>query len=298
MKIRTHSLILAALLTATLTCTFAQEPQLPLPQVPSTLREPRLRAAYIIEHFWDSMDFADARRSHDRQFVEMNFSTFVSVFPHADQAAQRRAVERLMTAAQADSAAYYTLAGVAERYLYETDSPVYSEDYYIMFLERLVESPFRDTYGILRYRYLLEQARKNRPSDLAADFAYVTREGSHQTLHATPADNRLLLLFYDPDCEHCMEVIAMLHDDSTVAAAVAGGSLKVLAVYAGHDRALWEREAVKLPKDWTVARTTVDITGAQRYVLRSMPTLYLLDSDKRVIAKEPRPSDVAGLLNR
>ena len=278
----------------------APEPQmeLPLPEVPAMLREPSLRAAYIIEHFWDAMDFADTLRSHSTDFMEQNFSNFVSVFPYADEKAQRKAVDRLMTAAQADSAAYYKLADIAEKYLYDPNSPMLSEDYYILFLEKLVDSPLAGDYGAIRYRYQLEAALKNRPGTIASDFAYVERNGRSYMLRSTPVEGALLVIFYDPECDHCKDIMASIYDDASISAAVADGRLTVLALYADGERALWERTAKSLPKEWRVGFVTSDIAATQRYVLRAMPTLYLLDADKRIILKDAPPALVSEMFSR
>ena len=267
--------------------------ELPLPAVPQTLREPADRADYIIEHFWDGMNFADTLRSHSDDFMEQNFSNFVSVFPYAREDARRRAVDRVMSAAQADSAAYVKLADIAEKYLYDPNSPMLSEDLYILFLEKLVDSPMLGDYGTLRYRYQMEAALKNRPGMTAADFAYITRDGRSHMLRSTPVRGQLLVIFYDPDCEHCKEIMAGLSGDPSISAAVADGRLTVLALYAEGDRKLWESTVQMLPAEWTAGLVVSDIIESQRYVLRAMPTIYLMDADKRIILKDAPAAMIA-----
>ena len=269
--------------------------ELPLPSVPQTLREPADRADYVIEHFWDAMNFADTLRSYNSDFMEQNFSNFISVFPYAREEARRRAVDRLMSAAQADSAAYVKMADIAELYLFDPNSPMLSEDYYILFLEKFVDSPVLGDYGSLRYRYQLEAARKNRPGMVAADFAYVTRDGRSHMLRKTPVRGQLLVIFYDPECEHCKDIMAGLSSDPSLAAAIADGRLTVLALYAEGDRKLWESTVHNLPAEWTAGFVVSDIIESQRYVLRAMPTLYRMEADKRIIMKDAPAAAVAQL---
>lgn len=266
----------------------AQGSELPLPDVPSTLREPAERARFIIEHFWDAMDFTDSSRALNDDFMELNFANFVSVFPYAAEDARRSAVDRLMTAAAIDSAAYCKLADVAEKYLYEPNSPMLSEEYYILFLEKLTQSPVLGQYGTIRYRYQLEAALKNRPGTIASDFAYVTRDGRRMRLSTTPVGEgaSLLLIFYDPECEHCKDIMNALSGDAVLAAAAAEGRLTILAMYADGNRPLWERTVHTLPEEWTAGFVTDDIHENQTYVLRAMPTLFLLDADKRIVMKD------------
>ena len=264
-------------------------PELPLPQVPAILQKPADRANYIITHFWDAMDFQDTLRSYNRDFMEQNFSNFISVFPYADEQAQRTAVKTLLDMAEKDSSAYVLLRDIAEKYLYNPNSPMLSEDYYIFFLEGFVNSAVLGEYGTLRLRRQLDAARKNRPGMTAADFTYVTRDGNNNTLYKTDADGDLLLIFYDPDCEHCKEIMGELQASQALSNIMASGKLKVLAVYSGEDYDLWKRTAPSLPDSWMVGYESGALQESGAYVLRAMPTLYLLDHSKKVILKDVPP---------
>ena len=173
--------------------------ELPLPAVPDTLRTPQRRAAYILDHFWDAMDFADTLRTRDRGFMEQNLANYFSLFPHADTAALVPTVEQLLHAAGGDRRTTTLLAEIAEKYLYEPDSPLYDESHYQRFLRALLRLPHPDAAETVRYRYQLASIRKNSPGTRAADFRYIDRQGRRRTLGRTQG-SRLLLIFYDPAC--------------------------------------------------------------------------------------------------
>lgn len=259
--------------------------ELPLPQMPATLRTPLDRAAWLVCHFWDAMDFCDTLRSHNRDFMEQSFANFVSLFPHAPEESHAPAVAALMRAAESEPGAYAVLTEIAEKYLYEPNSPMYCEEYFILFLEEMMRTPVLDEVAKIRPRYLLEAARKNRPGMQAADFGYVARDGRRLRLTTTPGE-RLLLLFYDPDCDHCKEIIRALDGDRAFCEAVDRGLLTVLALYADGDRAAWERTKGELPADWIVGFDTGEIRDGDLYVMGAMPTLYLLDGRRRVLLKD------------
>ena len=54
------------------------------------------RAAYVLAHFWDSMDFSDTSRSLDTAFMEQNFANFASLLPHVDADAVSAAAESVL----------------------------------------------------------------------------------------------------------------------------------------------------------------------------------------------------------
>ncbi len=265
--------------------------ELPLPAVPDTLRTPQRRAAYILDHFWDAMDFADTLRTRDRGFMEQNLANYFSLFPHADTAALVPTVERLLHAAGGDRRTTTLLAEIAEKYLYEPDSPLYDESHYQRFLRALLRLPYPDAAETVRYRYQLASIRKNSPGTRAADFRYIDRQGRRRTLGRTQG-SRLLLIFYDPACDHCLRTMERLAHDASLGRLIETGELTVLALFADGEEAEWRRSLGNLPEKWLAG---LDISGVQEhelYVLRELPALYLLDGKKHVILKNTDPEQI------
>ena len=60
----------------------------------------------------------------------------------------------------------------------------------------------------------------------------------------------------------------------------------------GEERAAWERTKEELPKGWIAGYAAEELAETEAYVLPEMPTIYLLDRDKRVLLKEATPHDV------
>ncbi len=264
---------------------------LPLPEVPAGLQAGEERAAYVAEHFWDAMDFADTLRGRNRGFMEQNFANFLTLFPHVPETARAAAVSKLMRRAEADTAAYRLLAEIAEKYLYDPNSPMRNEEFFIPFLQELGRTSLLDEFEKTRPAFLLRAVMKNRPGMRAADFTYIVRDGRRCSLYGTQAP-LVLLIFYDPDCENCKEVTAALSGNGFLNRLIADGQLTVLAVYADGDRAAWERTKADMPADWTVAFDTGRIGTEELYVLPATPVIYLLDGNKRVLLKDASPQQV------
>src|SRR5699024_5958564 len=129
-------------------------------------------SAYVLEHFWDGMDFRYTLRSRDRLFMEQCFVNFLSLFPHALPQSLPSPVGRLLQRAAVDSVAFRLVNSLAEHYLDDPNSPMRNEEHYILFLEALLSLPGLPEAERIRPAYRLETTRKNRPGTIAADFAY------------------------------------------------------------------------------------------------------------------------------
>lgn len=129
-------------------------------------------------------------------------------------------------------------------------------------------------------------AMLNRPGTIAADFRYLERHGGESRLHALDSP-MTLLIFYDPECPHCNDIIHFLASSKAINRAIAEKSLTVIAIYVEGKRDVWDRTLNELPDDWLVGYDLTGILENEIYDLPAMPTPYLLDSDKQVILKDP-----------
>lgn len=259
--------------------------ELPLPEVPPTLTAPVERADYILAHFWDGMDFGDVRRAHDTLFLERNLVNFLSLFPHGSERAGAQSMGGLLGRSAADSVTFRLVTDILERYLDDPNSPMRNEACYILYLEELLRLPGLSEYDRLRPAYKLEMARKNRPGTVAADFAYIDRSGRRRTLHGTPGE-RILLLFYDPECLHCADILQEVYASYVLRNRIGEKTLTVLAVYTEGNRALWDETKASMPQEWTVGFDIDRIVDRELYSIPAMPVMYLLDRNKTVLLKD------------
>lgn len=264
---------------------------LPLPDVPVSLTAPEERAAYIIAHFWDGMDFSDTLCSRDRAFMEQNFVNYLSLFPHAKPEALPPHIARLLERAATDSLCLDLVNELAEQYLDDPNSPMRDEEYYIMFLEGLLRLPALPEAERIRHAYQLEMARKNRPGTTATDFTYTDRDGNLRTLHNTKGE-KLMLLFYDPKCEHCSEILRQVHESNIIRNSIDKKELTILAVYTEGNRKAWDETKNSMPQEWTVAIDESSIVENELYSIPAMPVIYLLDGQKTVLLKDPTPAEL------
>lgn len=128
---------------------------------------------------------------------------------------------------------------------------------------------------------------KNLPGSLAHDFQFVTKEGACETLHHLETNGEILLMFYDPDCDHCTQTI------DTLIKSPLPGDITVIAIDIMEDRDLWEKTKGEMPGNWITGFALDPILDDETYILDEMPALYLLDRNKKIILKDATLSDLS-----
>lgn len=286
-----YSVLCLLLFTVTAGCSQAQEKKpaagLPkkgfrLPQIPPVLTSPGERASYLVAHYWDGFDFSDTTLISRPEITEQAFADFLDVLPHVSPDESVKALRRLMASASADRSMLMYFADLAEKYLYDPNSPFRNEEFYIPVLEYIVSSPDLAEVYKIRPRYRLELALKNRPGDVAADFAYTLPDGKGGRLSEVKSEYTVLF-FNNPDCADCISTKAFIAGSVLFGKLLAAKRLTVVAVYPDDDLSLWKKTTY--PSAW-INGSNPALSGARLYDLKAMPTLYLLDRNKRVILKD------------
>lgn len=271
---------------------------LPLPAVPAVITEPRDRADYIMEHFFDEMPFADRRLSLDTAVVEQNMANFLSLTAEGSAEGLRKAAAALADRwgeAGPDVTALWT--ATVEKYLYHPDSPMHSEDAFIAMARAITGSEAIAPELKMRTAHLLQLSLRNRPGERPADFRFTAPDGRAHTLRgALNPSGPTLLLLYDPDCPSCAATLAALRGMGAHSQAVVAGRLKVVAVYPGEDAEAWRRHLGALDPAWTVGMASRELEEQELYDLYVMPVMHLIGADGRISAKDIRLPQLQNLL--
>ncbi len=286
---------LSAIFTSLLLlCTFATHAdtigdtyELQLPTVPDTITTIPARADYVMAHFWDNLDLSGhPGRVASPQWLEQSVVNFMSLLPHATPDGHANGFKAMIKSFAPDHSALTSTALIVEKYLDDPESPMFSEPHYIAFLQQLTTAGVLDDSELVRPLYQLDALRKNRVGTIATDFSYTDRNNLSHTLYNTIAP-QLLLIIYDPDCDHCAETMRTLVSQPSLDAKVADKQLEILAIYADGDPELWQSAAGALPDQWLGGLDTTGLQENDLYTIRQLPSIYLLDADKTVLLKDP-----------
>lgn len=264
---------------------------------------------YFKDHFWDGIQFFDERlaRLPENLFdskLTRYFETLV--YPHADSVIKEMDGVLGMASVSPDVQKFVLLKFV-NRY--------YSMKY--MWEDKVFVHLYEKYFSQKEYSWLTEKGKKlitDRAYSLmanilgtpAADVELPDTKDRLVSLYNQPADYTLVC-FWDATCGHCKETLPKI--DSVYRTKWKAMGLRVFAVSKETDgtKQDWLKFiGEKQLEDWThvfyskeaeAARVKNSIPGySQLYDVISFPTLYLLDKDKRIIAKRLSFEQIDGFL--
>ena len=275
---------------------------LPFPDVkiPAMMTGSADVAEYISMHYWDGL--TDPSRDYPcdslyvsgvkKEDVEQKFADWNAVLGVLPRSIADKAVNALYEKAAAcerkdtSSNVFDTFVMLAEKYFYDPNSPVRNEDHYHAFVRNLASFEGFDEAVRGKYAYQARMTALNRAGTVAADFRFADRNGRIHSLHGINAP-MTLLFFSNPGCDACMEIIKVLSGHEGIASMIADGRLAVLNIYIDEDIQAWRDYMPIYPEQWYNGfDPDLVIRGETLYNVRAIPSLYLLDHEKRVILKD------------
>lgn len=285
-----------ALLTTLLIC--MREPELK-----GALKNPANKADsteaynYFKSHFWDGVNFWDGRLAFTPFFEEKLEKYFSQlVLPHPDTVIKE--IDRMLSYASINEEMNrFLLVKFINRYL--NQKYMWEDAVFVHLFEKYFSQKTYPWLNEAGKKTITERAYSLMANILgtpASDIELNNTENKPASLYSTNA-SFTIVAFWDPTCGHCKEVLPKL--DSFYRSKWKADGLKIFAVAKETEgtKADW----LKFVKDnkltaWThvyyskeadKARTDNGIPGySQLYDVQSFPTLYLLDKDKRIIAKK------------
>ncbi len=107
-------------------------------------------------------------------------------------------------------------------------------------------------------------------------------------------DDCYVLIFWSSTCSHCLTEIPSLHKRLR-----AYPGIKVIAVGLEDNDLHWKRESAKLPDfEHALALGKWENQYAKQYAIAGTPTYFILDKDKRIIAKPGNDREVVAFLQQ
>jgi len=273
------------------------------PEVPPAAQHPggkydsAFAYRYYKDHYWDDTWFFDERLARTSFFEEKLDEYFATmIYPNPDSVIKE--IDGMLAYATAnDEMQRFLLVKFINRYL----NPQY------MWEDKVYVHLFEKYFSQKEYPWLNEKGKKtifdryysmsaNIFGSTAADIELPDSTGKTKSLYSV-TNPYTVIVFWDPTCGHCKETLPRI--DSIYRAKWSALNVKIYAVAKETDgtkkdwlsfvslHQLKDWEHVYNSKDANDARVKNNIPSYyQLYDVQVVPTLYLLDKGKSIIAKK------------
>jgi Domain of unknown function (DUF5106)/Thioredoxin-like len=271
------------------------------PEVPPVSRQPggKYDSAYAFryfkDHYWDGLSFSDERLARTPIFeprLDKYFRELVSPDPDSIE----KEVDHMLLYSRVNKPMFqYLMVYFVQKYV--TPQYMGQDAVFVHLFDKYINAGETEFFTEKYRKYLNDRAYSimaNLIGRPAANLEMVDTTGALRPLYGVIADYTIVC-FWDPTCSHCKEVVPRL--DSMYKAKWQKEGVKIYGVLVDGGQPAW----IQFIKDhnlsgWThVYETkeheqTTEKAGEpgfrQLYDVYQTPTIYLLDKDKRIIAKK------------
>ncbi len=249
---------------------------------------------YFRNHYWDFFDLKDARLLHTPMFskkVDQYFDQLVVVHPDSVIAA----IDEVIALARPSQE---VVSWLVWHFIAEYQNPDYM-GFDVVFIhladqyfqkEEIINATASVTQNII------DRANKMRPLTLgspAPNLILIDTIGNYQSFTSLTNDF-LLLFFWDYDCGVCKKEIASLKTLMTDT----GFDIGVFAINVNADLEKWKLGIIENGFIWTNVNGTRSVTQDfhDLYDTHGTPAIFLLDKERKIIAKQLSIDQVDGFI--
>lgn len=272
--------------------TAGQEQIIYLPDLAFNVRQAHVgmtdeqQRAYYAEHFWDEFDFSSAASVQTVDDAMMYSTFFTSITLSSTPETAIAYIESLMRRTTASKPVMQYFLTMGENMFYDPNSPCRNDEFYIPMLRVALESGLLDEYERMPYESDLHIVSQNRVGHKANDFTLTLSSGEELSLYSIDSPYTLLFIS-NPGCPMCRDVKLDIISSQLLSDMILDGELQVVVLYPDEDLEAWCEAINDYPAGWINGYDAgLSIEANDLYDLKAIPSLYLFDSQKNVLAKD------------
>ena len=247
------------------------------------------------DHFFDNIDFSEPGLIRSPVLGGKLDQFFRQVVIQAPDSVIKEA-DRLLEKSEANKDVFqYVAVWLMNRF---AASEIMGHDGVVVHLADMIylsgKAPWASEEYLNDLRKRIERLRPNLIGKKAPELLMSSFAGHYVSLYDVVADFTIVY-FWEPDCGHCKEatpVLKQYYDKNR------SSGIEVFAVCTQDDREKWEKYIVDHSLGWINGWDPQRLSRFDYlYNVESTPLVYILDSDKKIIAKRLAVEDIASFID-
>ncbi len=266
------------------------------PQVPSSIKDSLGIYYYYRKHYWDGVDLTDSRLIRTPVLQTKLNRYFDDVLPQDPDSLKEEANDIILKSRSNKDMYRYLLSQLTEKYV----NPKYmgQDAVFVYLFQKYYVTGEADSWMTEKYKkFIFDRGYSlmaNTIGDRAADLNMVDTLDKPSRLYEINADYTVVC-FWDPGCSHCQVEVPKL--DSLYHGKWKSKGVKIYGVMTSGEKPAWIKYIHEHNlNDWVHVYQTEEMKTAetasgkpgykQLFDVYQTPMLYLLDKEKRIIAKK------------
>ena len=263
--------------------TFAQDiieiqPLFEYPSAPEELATLEEKSDYLVEHFWDSMDFK-SKSTVDQNALNDAFKVFSVPLRWANRDKAIAATNKLLQTISKNPTLLLQFTKAAEETIYGPRAEVWVDEVYLKFLNTLVSNKKIPAQRKKKYEDQLKVLSNALVGNVAPEFKFEGLDGREATYF--PMTTVTIIIFGDPrDTDWRISRLRM-ESNAALTDALDKGKINILYILPNKlDN--WKNEVSGYSSKWTVG---CGDKLNEIYDMRATPSVYLIGSDGKILLK-------------
>jgi hypothetical protein len=254
------------------------QPLFEYPTAPEELNSLADKSDYLVEHFWDSMNFRN-KTTVDQTALNHAFRVYTAPLRWANRDKALVSVNKLIESIQKNPALFIQFTKAAEENMYGPRAEVWVDEVYVQFLKAFVKNKKVQEERKNKYRKQLQQLESCLVGAKAPGFEFENIKGT--TSSYFPMSTVTMLIFGNPKDTDWRLARLRMETNVSLSQAVDKGKVNILYILPEKIEN-WQSEVSNYPSDWTIgcSEGVKDI-----YDMRVDPSIYVVGSDGNIFMK-------------
>ena len=253
--------------------TIVVQPLFEYPTAPEEMEDLTDRSDYLMEHFWDAMDFT-RQDALDQNALNHAFSVYASAMPFASRDAVLKSVSDIIGKVKDNPILLIQFTKSAEETLYGPRADMWSDEIYSPFLKAYLGCKGISETRKMRYRNQSDKINGTARGKKAPAFRYRIRNGQYRDFK--PEAHYTLIEFGEPGCDDCRFARLKLEMASDLTDMIEAKKVQMMFIVpdVAPDE---EKETLDKLQDYPVGWTAAIGYGIDdKYDIRNVPSFYVL----------------------
>lgn len=254
------------------------EPLFEYPTAPQELPTLEEKSDYLVEHFWDQMDFK-SKSTVDQNALNDAFRVFSVPLRWSAKDKAVAATDKLIQSISKNPVLLLQFTKAAEENIYGPRAEVWVDEVYLKFLTALVKNKKVPAARKKKYEDQLKVLSNTTIGNKAPEFSFENVNGDKANYF--PMATSTIIIFGNPKDTDWRITRLRMESNAALTDAVAKGKVNILFIVPDKMDG-WKNEVVNYSSKWTVG-CGEDLKKI--YDLRTMPSVYLISNEGNILLK-------------